>query len=98
MATHYGEQVGTNKRLDDLRRDNQKITNLTIAILIVGILTLLIGALTFYWYEWRPTQIKQRCSADARFDRRATLELDDIKRQEFINTYYEDCLMRFGLK
>jgi len=52
----------------------------------------------FYWYEWRPLKIKEKCSAEARFDKRATLEPDDNKRQEFINNYYADCLMRFGLK
>jgi len=60
-------------------------------------IALLIGG-AFYWYKWRPSQIRQRCSAEARFDIRATLENDDYKRQEFINSYYEDCLMRFGLK
>jgi hypothetical protein len=67
-------------------------------ILPLSIILLVILGFAFYWYSWRPTKIKQRCSAEARFDRRATLEPDDIKRQEFINTYYEDCLMRFGLK
>jgi len=62
------------------------------------VIILLIIGFTFYWYEWRPSQIKQRCSAEARFDIRAALENDDNKRQEFINMYYEDCLMRFGLK
>lgn len=61
-----------------------------IIILILG------GA--FYWFEWRPIQIKERCYAEAEFDRRADLESDYTKRQEFINIYYEDCLMRFGLK
>lgn len=63
----------------------------------VIILILLIGS-AFYWFQWRPSQIKQRCYAEAEFDKRADLELDDTKRQEFINAYYEDCLMRFGLK
>lgn len=66
--------------------------------LSVAIVLLLIVAGAFYWYEWRPTKIKGRCSAEARFDRGAMLELDDFKRQEFINMYYDDCLMRFGLK
>lgn len=61
-----------------------------IAFFIIG------GA--FYRYEYRPSKIKQRCSAEARFDQRAIGEGNDIKRQEFIDTYYNDCLMRFGLK
>jgi predicted negative regulator of RcsB-dependent stress response len=54
----------------------------------------------FYWYEWRPTQVKQRCSAEARFSGGALdrLARSDIENQKFINDYYNDCLMRFGLK
>ena len=59
-------------------------------------LFVVVGA--FYWFEWRPNKIKERCSAEARFDIRAISEPDDNKRQEFINNYYDDCLMRFGLK
>lgn len=74
-----------------------EIKGIKTIIIVLSFLTIVGGGL-FYWYEWRPNQIKQRCSAEARFDTRATLEFDDIKRQEFINRYYEDCLMRFGLK
>ena len=73
-----------------LQKNWFKIGVLIILLLVVG------GA--FYWYGWRPYQIKQRCYAEAEFDRRAVLEFDDIKRQEFINMYYENCLMRFGLE
>jgi hypothetical protein len=62
------------------------------------ILILAVGGGLFYWYEYRPTEIKQVCSAEARFDQRAFKESDDTKRQAFINMYYDDCLMRFGLK
>jgi hypothetical protein len=65
---------------------------------VLAITIILIASSSFYWYEYRPTQIKTRCSADARFDTRAIGEPDDAKRQEFINNYYDDCLMRFGLK
>lgn len=64
----------------------------------VAIIALCIISGAFYWYEYRPSQIKQQCSADARFDQRAISESNDVKRQEFINMYYDDCLMRFGLK
>lgn len=68
----------------------------------LGLLVILVISIAsaFYWFEWRPTQIKQRCSAEARFDRSgfATLGRSDIENQKFINAYYEDCLMRFGLK
>jgi hypothetical protein len=61
-------------------------------------LLIIVGALAFYWFSYRPMQFKQMCFAEAEFDRRATNELDNTKRQEFINMYYDDCLMRFGLK
>lgn len=66
----------------------------------LGLIVLLVfvGALAFYWYEWRPTKIKQQCSAEARFDKRAIETTSDTLRQHFIDSYYEDCLMRFGLK
>lgn len=71
-----------------------KINQVTIlAIALIAIL-----GIAFYWYEYRPSQFKQRCSAEARMDSRAIGESDDIKRQEFINRYYDDCLMRWGLK
>ena len=66
-------------------------------IILVVIVVALLGGV-FYWFQWRPTKIKERCSAEAHFDIRAISESDDNKRQEFINTYYNDCLMRFGLK
>ena len=73
-----------------LKQNWFKISLLIIIIIVIS------GA--FYWYEWRPTKIKERCSTEAHFDMRAVLELDDNKRQEFINNYYDDCLMRFGLE
>jgi len=65
---------------------------------IIAIITLCLVGVAFYWYEYRPSKIKQQCSAEARFDQRAIGESNDVKRQEFINMYYDDCLMRFGLK
>ncbi len=71
-----------------------------IYIIIALIFFLMIG-FAFYWYEYRPTKIKERCSADAHFDAANRLDLSAFReksRQEFINNYYNDCLMRFGLK
>lgn len=66
----------------------------------IGLLAILIifVASAFYWYSYRPTQIKERCSAEARMGLRILAEANDDKRQEMINNYYDDCLMRFGLK
>lgn len=63
---------------------------------IILIVLVILGS-AFYWYEWRPTKIKEMCSTEARFDRR-TDSLVGEEYQKFINTYYDDCLMRFGLK
>ncbi len=73
----------------DMKFLKENWSKVLIVVLIAGL---------FYWYEWRPTKIKENCSSEARFDMRAIGESDDIKRQEFINMYYNDCLMRFGLK
>ncbi len=62
------------------------------------VISLLILAFAFYWYQYKPRQIKERCSADAHLDSRAISESNDDKRQAFIDAYYDDCLMRFGLK
>ncbi len=64
-----------------------------------GLMALLIiaGISAFYWYEYRPTKIKEKCSAEARFDRRADSLIGD-EYEKFIINYYDDCLMRFGLK
>lgn len=67
-----------------------------IAMIVVAFVAVL--GVAFYWYEYRPSQLKQQCSAEARMDSRAISESDDVKRQEFINRYYDDCLMRWGLK
>ncbi|MDP3934744.1 MAG: hypothetical protein Q8Q46_00755 [Candidatus Giovannonibacteria bacterium] len=62
----------------------------------VGLLAILIFSIAgaFYWFSWRPTQIKQRCSIEARLGGLVALSRSSIE----INAYYEDCLMRFGLK
>jgi len=72
--------------------------NMKKSIIILIILVIVIIGSAFYWYEYRPEKIKGQCSAEARLDTRAVVEFDETKRQEFINNYYEDCLMRFGLK
>ena len=67
-----------------------------VAIIVVALVAVL--GVAFYLYEYRPSQLKQQCSAEARMDSRAIREPDDLRRQEFINNYYDDCLMRWGLK
>ena len=64
---------------------------------IILILLITLG-FVFYWFEYRPTKIKETCSAEAHMGLRILAEANDNKRQEMINSYYYDCLMRFGLK
>lgn len=65
-------------------------------VIIILVLIIISGA--FYWYEYKPTKIKERCSAEAHLDRRAVRISNEKLRQEFVDRYYNDCLMRFGLK
>lgn len=67
-------------------------------ILPISIAIIVIFGVAFYWFQWRPTQIRQRCFTEAEFDKRATNESNDIARREFINNYYDECLKRFGLE
>lgn len=60
-----------------------------IAIMIIFV------AGAFYWYSWRPTQIKKRCFADANI-RGGFTTLG--KSRVSVNADYEDCLLRFGLR
>ncbi len=53
--------------------------------LIVGI-TLLLG-IAFYWYEWRPTQIRRECAR----------KMANIFTPEQKNIYYH-CLFKNGIK
>jgi|GEM_PF-4596999 hypothetical protein len=51
MTTHYGEQVGTNDRLDGLMEESRKTTRLTFIILSVAILTLVLSLASFFAAE-----------------------------------------------
>ncbi|GMX57833.1 MAG: hypothetical protein YFSK_1630 [Candidatus Yanofskyibacterium parasiticum] len=66
-----------------------------LAIIVIAALTI---AGYFYWYAWRPNEIKQQCYTEAEFDKNSVLELDTAARQKLINNYYQDCLLRFGIK
>lgn len=60
------------------------------------ILLLLIGGGLFYWYEWKPSKIGERCLAEAEFN---SVHLSDsVLRQQAIDDYYRNCTRRFGLE
>lgn len=57
------------------------------------------GSTVFYWNEWRPSKIRERCYAEAEFDKRSwQFNLNDEARNKFIDGYYWGCLKRFGLE
>lgn len=62
----------------------------------IVLLTLLVFG--FYWFYYRPSEIRSRCLSEAEFNQGAALEFDDVKRSDFINNYYNLCIKRFGLE
>lgn len=67
---------------------------------IIALTLVILGAI-FYWYEYRTMRIKENCSTEAHFDAVNKLDLSAFggdSRQDLIDNYYNDCLMRFGLK
>lgn len=65
---------------------------------IFNILALLLNIFITYDFSYRPSHIRQQCIAEAEFDPSATTASDETQRQKFIDTYYQNCLRRFGLE
>ena len=63
------------------------------------LLALVILGFAFYWYEWRPSKIRERCFIEAEFN---GLVMTSIHEPEIyyknLNNYYQNCLKRFGLE
>jgi hypothetical protein len=57
--------------------------------LIVGCgILLVIGGLLFYWFQWRPSEIRKRCAgAAANFS----------PTQDFAEHFYQNCIRQSGL-
>lgn len=64
-----------------------------IALIIILILSFL-----FYWYSYKPNKTRSVCMAEAEFTPTAMLTADEMDRQKFIDTYYQNCIRRFGLE
>lgn len=64
-------------------------------IILIGLVIL---GFAFYWYEYRPTKIREKCFAEAEFDQVAKGKYIGVYERTLIDRYYSDCLMRFGLK
>lgn len=59
----------------------------------IFIIILIILGVVFYWYEWRPTQIKKECSMEA-YDSSIT---SPRRPWESPDDYYKKCLRENGL-
>ena len=62
--------------------------------LFIGILTLIILSSLFYWFEWRPSQIRKECYENTK------IKFNDSGRVQIqtVDTYYEYCLRKNGLE
>ncbi len=65
---------------------------------IINLLVLATNIFVTFWYTYEPRQIRERCFAEAEFNPTAISTMDEMKRYEFIDTYYRACLHRFGVE
>ncbi len=70
----------------------EKIKN-PVFMLVAGVVLIL--SLSFYWYEWRPTQIRKNCYKEAQ--ERATELLVLFSFSEDVEFFYQRCLREKGL-
>lgn len=55
----------------------------------LAVVLLLVAAFTFYWFEWRPTQIKKDCY------KKAERDIDDTRSG--FDRNYNNCLREKGI-
>lgn len=65
--------------------------------LIIAVLAFLFSAFLFYWYEWRPRNIRRECVKEAieyssSID---TLKLDSLNK--LVDFMYKNCVRKKGL-
>ena len=65
---------------------------------IVNILALLLNIFITYDFSYRPSHIRAQCMAEAEFNPQTSSASDEAQRQQFIDTYYQNCLHRFGIE
>lgn len=58
--------------------------------LIIAMVSLIFAIFLFYWYEWRPSQIRKECA-------KWTLTLVEYYGTEKYNNVYNNCLNEKGL-
>ncbi len=69
---------------------NYKSLNAVISLII------LIAGFSFYWYSYRPSKIRAKCSANAEFSQ--IFNNNDDTRSQGIKDKYSTCLHNFGLE
>lgn len=69
-------------------------------ILIVVILAVLGGA--FYWFQWRPSEIRKECAKSSELSGFTGLGLSkylpENQKQEIVESEYKNCLREHGLE
>lgn len=61
------------------------------------IITFLILGFSFYWFQYRPSEIKSRCLSEAEFNMNISTIENAQARYKATDDYYQLCLHRFGL-
>jgi hypothetical protein len=77
--------------------------------IIHRLVILAILGFAFYWYSWRPTQIKKECFNQADKQKKAVINSEDVllsggfpltQRADYdkvFNDIYQECLLKNGL-
>ncbi len=90
------EEKITTKTINSIEKNlNSNLKNLPqnkLSIIIVLIISILL--ITFYWFEWRPSQVKAYCNQYTRWNENGP-KVDP--RSRFYDIYYKDCLHSKGL-
>ena len=67
----------------------------------IGIAIIFIFLVLFYWFQYRPSEIKKECNNSAFVESMKTTWTEDIKSQaerlDLKNKLYEDCLRYKGI-
>lgn len=61
-------------------------------ILPISIILLVILGFAFYWFQWRPSEIRKECS------RQSLIESGAISQSSNYSFFYELCLKEHGLE
>lgn len=65
---------------------------------IVNIAALLLNIFFTYIFSYQPSHIRKQCIGEAEVTPTATLMSDEMERQKFIDTYYQNCIRRLGIE